>query len=233
MNRADLITNIERIPYDRNGFGENLRELLRHAEFLRGISDVKDDLAAGILEVAPAYIGKQLKRLLANLDEEPDFIAWISRNLMELFFTLRYMYSSREQYNEVITEQLKDLKELEELLYPGETPNSVVPDEVKTFHVEMKALWDGVEEYGVKRDELKRPYPVKHYAEGGDVLREYNQAWRIHSKYLHPTSYLLFGKTSFVFGEDVRRYFWVVVQYFAARNLRDLHLMVEAARTHS
>jgi hypothetical protein len=108
-----------------------------------------------------------------------------------------------------------------------------VPDEVKIFHAEMKALWDGVEEYGVKRDELKRPYTMKHYAEGGDVLREYNQAWRIHSKYVHPTSYLLFGKASFVFGEDVQRYFWVVVQYFAARNLRDLHLMVEAARSHS
>jgi hypothetical protein len=233
MNRDDLITDIERIPYDRNGFGENLRELLRHAEFLRGISDVKDDLAAGILEVAPTYIGKQLKRLLVNLDEEPDFIAWISRNLMELFFTLRYMYSSRERYNEVITEQLKDLKELEELFCPGGTPNPDVPDEVKTFHAEMKALWDDVEEYGVKRDELERPYTVKHHAEGGDVLREYNQAWRIHSKYVHPTSYLLFGKTSFVFGEDVRRYFWVVAKYFAARNLRDLHLMVEAARAHS
>jgi hypothetical protein len=121
MNRDDLITDIERIPYDRNGFGENLRELLRHAEFLKEISDVKDDLAAGILEVVPAYIGKQLKRLLANFDEEPDFIAWISRNLMELFFTLRYMYSSRERYNEVIIEQLKDLKELEELLCPGGT----------------------------------------------------------------------------------------------------------------
>ena len=50
------------------------------------------------------------------------------------------VYSSRERYNEVITEQLKDLKELEELLCPGGTLNSHVPDEVKTFHAEMKAL---------------------------------------------------------------------------------------------
>ena len=233
MNRDNLIIDIERIPCDRNGCSENLRALLRHAEFLKGISDVNDDLAVGFLEVAPAYIEKQLKRLLANLDEESDFIAWISRNLMELFFTLRYMYSSPERYNEVITEQLKDLKEIEELLYPGGTPNPDVLDEVKTFHAEMKALWDGLKEYGVKRDELKRPHAAKHYAEGGGVLREYNQAWRIHSKYVHPTSYLLFGKTSMVFGESVRRYFWVIVQYFAARNLRDLHLMVETARTHS
>jgi hypothetical protein len=43
------------------------------------------------------------------------------------------MYSSQERYDEVIGEQLKDLKEIEDLLYPGGSPEQDAPGGVKAF----------------------------------------------------------------------------------------------------
>lgn len=232
MKRDELIVDISKIPFDREGIDGNLHLLLQHAKYLEEISGVNDPLAKGLLDAASPYIRKQVKRLRIHLDDEPDIIAWISRNLMELFFTLRYMYSSCERYDEVIKEQLKDLKEIEDVIYPSNSPSQNAPDEVKSFHSDMKALWETLEKYGVERDYLKRPNTVKRFANSADLLQEYDRGWRIHSKYLHPTSYLLFGRKSFVYGEDARLFFWVMAQYYAGWNLRDLHGIIEAARAH-
>ena len=110
MNKDELNIYIQKIPLDRKGIEKNIYLLLQHARYIKTISDVNDPMAKGLLEVVPAYLRKQIERLQHFLDDEPDIVSWISRNLMELFFTLRYMYSSRERYDEVIKEQLKDLK---------------------------------------------------------------------------------------------------------------------------
>jgi len=232
MNRDELIVDVSKIPLDREGIDGNLRLLSQHAQYLEGITDVNDPLVKDLLDAAPTYIRKQVERLRIHLDDEPDIIAWISRNLMELFFTLRYMYRSRERYDEFVKEQLKDLKEIEDIIYPNGSPSEDAPNKVKAFHSDMKVLWETLEKYGVERDYLKRPNTVKHFAEDAKLLHEYNRDWRIHSKYVHPTSYLLFGRRNFVYGEDVRLFFWVMAQYYAAWNLRDLHGMIEAARPH-
>jgi hypothetical protein len=228
MDYNELITDIQKIPFDSEGVANNLGSLLKHAKYLEGRKDVNDPFARGLLDTAPPFIRKQIERLGLHLDDDLDIIAWISRNLMELFFTLRYMYSSQEHYDEVIGEQLKDLKEIENLLYPAGSPEQNAPGGVKAFHSDMQRLWEGMEKYGVKRDDLKRPNTVKHYAEGAKLMDEYILFWRIHSKYVHPTSYLLFGRKNVVC-DDPRRFFLSTAQYFAARNLRDLYKMIEAA----
>lgn len=86
-----------------------------------------------------------------------------------------------------------------------------------------------MKKYGVEREELKRPQVVRHYAEGAKLLDEYNLFWRIHSKYAHPSSYLLFGRKNIVFGKEPKNFFLVCAQYFAAKNLRDLNKMIEAS----
>jgi hypothetical protein len=228
MDYVELITDIQKIPSDHDGVTKNLGLLLRHAKYLEDLQDVKDPLARGLLDTAPCFIHKQIERLELHLDDAADIIAWVSRNLMELFLTLRYMYSSEQRYDEVIAEQLKDLKEIEEILYPSGSPEKDAPEGVKAFHSDMQELWEGMKNYGVRRDDLKRPNSIKRYAEGANLMHEYNLFWRIHSKYVHPTSYLLFGRKSFVYGDDSRRFFLTTAQYFAARNLRDLHKMIEA-----
>ncbi len=233
MNRDDLVVDLRQIPIGRDEISENLRLLLDHARFIEAVLDVEDPLAKGLIETVPSYICKQLERLRAYLDDEPDLIAWISRNLMELFFTLRYMYSSRDRYDEVIKEQLKDMKDIEKVLYPEGLPSDDAPHEVKAFYSDMKVLWETVEKWGVKREDLMRPNQIKKYAEGANLLDQYDFSWRLHSKYMHPTSYLIFGKRSFVYSKDACNFFWVMAQYYAARNLSDLHGMIQAARIQS
>ena len=138
MHRDELVVDVNRIPLDREGINRNLHLLSQHAQYLEEITDVNDPLVKGLLDAAPTYIRKQVERLRIHLDAEPDIIAWISRNLMELFFTLRYMYSSRERYDEVVKEQLKDLKEIENIIYPNGSPSEDAPNEVKAFHSDMR-----------------------------------------------------------------------------------------------
>jgi hypothetical protein len=228
MDYNELVTDIQKIPKDTDAAAENIVILLTHAKYLEGRSDVNEPLVRDLLDAAPRFIRKQLERLELHLTDDADIIAVISRNLMELFFMLRYMYTSRKRYNEVFGEQLTDLKEIEDILYSDGSLESDGSDGVKAFHSDMQGLWKGMKEYGVKRDQLKRPNIVRHYAEGANLLDEYTLFWRIHSKYAHPSSYLLFGRKSVVFGDEPKSFFLAMAQYFAARNLRDLHKMIEA-----
>lgn len=228
MDYNELVTDIGNIPLDRKNISENLNLLLKHAKHLEERNDVADPLAKDILETAPSFIRKQIKRLQFHLDDDADIIAWVSRSLMELFFMLRYMYTSRDRYDEVIKEQLKDLKDIEKIICSDGTPSDGAPEEVRTFQKDMEKLWKAMYDYGIERDELKKPNLAFQYAEGAQLLEEYRRSWKIHSKYVHPTSYLLFGKRSFVYGNSARLYFWVMAQYYAARNLRDIHKMIEA-----
>jgi hypothetical protein len=229
MDYNELIVDLHRIPTDRRGISDNLTQLLEHVKYLAGRNDVTAPLERNILDVAPPYIQKQIERLLLHVDDDPDIVAWISRGLMELLFILRYMYGGKEKYDEFIKEQLKDLKDIEKILYPGGAPLDDAPEAIKTYHVDMGKLWEVMKQYGVNQDELAGAKQVRHFAEAAGLIHLYERDWKIHSKYVHPTSYLLFGKKSSVYGEDVRLYFWILAQFYAARNLRDLHKMIEAA----
>ena len=140
MDYNELITDIQKIPIDREGISENLGCLLKHAKYLEEREDVGDPFARGLLDTAPSFIRKQVERLQLHLDDDADIIAWISRSLMELLFMLRYMYRSRERYDEVINEQLKDLKEIENIIYPSGAPSEDAPEEVKSFECNLFLL---------------------------------------------------------------------------------------------
>jgi len=233
MNRDELIVDIQNIPQDKKGIKGNLRLLLKHAQYLGTVNDIHDPKPRGILQSVPSYIRKQIVRLQNRLDDEVDIVAWISRNLMELFFMLRYMSKSEDNYDEVMREQLKDLKDIEDIIFPAGSPSSDDPEELRRFHSNMNEMWETLADYGVNRDELERYKTVRSYAEGADLLNEYDRGYRLHSKYVHPTSYLLFGRKSFVYGRGTQPFFWVMAQYYAARVLHDLHVMIEQAREHS
>lgn len=228
MDYNELVISIQELPREEAGILENIDRLLKHAEYLETREDITDPLARGLLDTAPSYIRKQLERLRIHINDEADIIAWISRTLMEMLFMLRYAYSSRERYDELIKEQLKDLRDIENIIYPDGKPPEDAPDEIKNFHLDMERLWEGMRHSGVERDDLERIKPALQFARGADMEEDYRHWWRIHSKYVHPTSYLLFGRKSFVYAEDTRLCFLLLAQYYAAINLRDLHRMIEA-----
>jgi hypothetical protein len=228
MNYNDLLIEIDTIPFDKEGIQKNLTCLLRHAECLEGRTDIADSFAKGLLDCARPFIRKQIERLQLHIDDEADIIAWIARSLMELFFMLRYMYKSAERYDEVIKEQLKDLKQIEDIIIGLGGASHGQQEDTALFHRDMKRLWEAMSGYGIERDELKAPSPARYYAGGAGLMADYNRLWKIHSKYVHPSSYILFGRRNFVYADEVKKFFWVFAQYYAARNLRDLYKMIEA-----
>lgn len=227
MDYDELIIDRSEIPTDWNGISKNLALLLQHAEYLYSKRDINEQKAGTILECIPNYISKQIKRLRLLKYEDPDLIAWISRNQMELFMMLRYMYGSQDQFDEVIKEQLKDLKQIEEILYPEGEPESDSPEELKEYYEGMTNMWDALEKYGINKDDLKSPLFARAYADEINY-EEFNSFWKLHSKYVHPTAYFIFGKRESVYSDEAKNFFWILVQYYLARNLRDLHLMLQA-----
>lgn len=228
MDYNELIIELRQIPLDREGIAENLNRLIKHAVYVEQRTDVVDPRARGLLDTASSFIRKQVERLRMHLDDEADIIAWFSRSLMELLFMLRFMYSGEEQYDELIKEQLKDLKDIEKIIYPEGSPGADASEEERAFYADMQKLWEAMQNYGIEPDKLKGPSPAYYFAKGAGLLHEYQRGWKIHSKYVHPTAYLLFGRKDFVYGDGARLYFWALAQYYAARNLRDLHKMTEA-----
>jgi len=228
MDLKELKVDIEQIPVDTREAIANIDIMIRHARYLeQRKDDVLEQRAKDILETAPPYIYKQLQRLRDNLNDEADLIAWISRSMMELFFILRYMYSSSDKYDEVIKQQLNDLKEIEDIILYQGIPIRIDLEKVNVFRASMKKLWATVKRWGILRENVKRPKKARQYAKGANLMELYQRHWKIHSKYVHPTPYLIFGKPEFVYGENVNKYFLTLVQYFAALNLRDLHKMLQ------
>jgi hypothetical protein len=191
-------------------------------------TDIGDSFARGLLDSAPPFIRKQIERLQLHMDDEADIIAWVSRSLMEFFFILRYMYDSRKRYDEVIKEQLKDLNQIEDIINAHGDTSIEHKAAGSLFKQDMKRLWDGMSDYGIERQKLVRPISAKYYADGAGLTNDYDRLWKIHSKYVHPISYVLFGRRNFVYGDEVKKFFLVLAQYYAARNLRDLYKMIEA-----
>lgn len=231
-NKDDLLIDIQQIPISKKGIKKNIKEILKMIKSIDCKSEEYDRRTLDILEGVIPYIQKQSNRLLKNFGSQIDIIAWISRCLMELWLTMRYMFTSSESFNEVIEEQLKDLKDIEKVLYPSGAPDESDPSLIKEFHEDMKKLWNEMEKYGVVREELNRPNAIRLYAEKSDLLSEYNKTWRIHAKYVHPTSYLIFGKQSFVHSTDASNFFWTLAQYYLAWIVRDIFGMIEADAKH-
>lgn len=228
MNPDELIVEIVEIPIEKEATLANLDLLIKHAEYLASIDGVVDAKARALLSTAPAYVLKQVRRFRLNIDDEADLFAWVSRCLFELFIMTRYMYSSADRYDEIIHEQLKDLRDIEKVIVPKGTPQEEDSKDIVHFHDEMTEMWTALSEYGIEKEDLKKPNPARMFAEGADLLQEYLGHWKLHSKYVHPTSFLLFGRQEFVYGLGAKHYFWVLIQYYAARILRDLNLMIEA-----
>lgn len=140
MEYNDLIVKISEIPLSDEGISDNLARLLKHARYLEGRKDIDDPHIRGLLDVVPSYIRKMVERLQLHLNDEADIVAWISRNLMELHFMLNYAYSSRERYDELIKEQLKDLNEIEKIICLEGIPSNNAQDQVNSTNPNEKIL---------------------------------------------------------------------------------------------
>lgn len=218
MDCSTIKKEFNELPTDRTDVLNQVDELLQTVAELRSLPPVTDERAIYILEIITSYLKEQLERMKLLIDEKIDIIAWISRNLSELYFILRYIYKSDGGYEEIIKEQLTDLKELEDIILQNGTPSVEDSEDLQTFSSDMNKLWHEVQGWGIAREDLGRPNQIRHYAEIGGTLSEYQATWRIHSKYVHPTSYLLFGRKDFVFADEVTHFFRVLVREIRRTN---------------
>lgn len=224
MDSSSIVHQIDQIPRHKDDALKNVAQLIVCLDYL---ATCKTGLSESdfLLDSTVPWVKRQLQLFECNTDGGPDLMAWIARNLMEAFFLFRYMYASKENYKEVVLEQFVDIREIEDALLP--------PFDGQDETAHYRAKWEALKSYGVDRASKKRPKVARTYAEVAGLLDDYDLGWRITSKYVHPSSYLLFGDPRIVYHEDVNTTLLVLVQYYAARNIRDLLMMVEKIKSLS
>lgn len=228
MDYNELIVDINEIPLDRHLREDNLELLLKHAEYLKTKNGIKDEDTKYLVTHASDYIRMQVDRMKIHIEAEIDIIAWISRGLMELYFVLRYVYNSPDRLDEINKEHLKDWKEIENII-SKRILTSDTPEIIHSFKNTVEKSWGKL---GVNRSELEGPERAYFFAKEAKLEDEYLSNYKIHSKYVHTTAYLLFGNRKIIDGSNFRRYFWQHAQFYAAQNLSDLHKLIKASNNN-
>jgi hypothetical protein len=128
----------------------------------------------------------QLRRVEEWFDGPADLIAWPTRNLFELNLSLRYALESdaslRHYMSLMATDEIEILKGVLEL---AEDPTS---KDAQVLRRRIEAVKQIVEKHGLR---LRKGLSVSQLAKRAHVTRAYRAFFKLYSKYVHPSSFLV------------------------------------------
>ena len=144
------------------------------------------------------YLDLQLERLYDTAEGPLDLLALITRSLMELLFWAEYVLGSDDNAGRFLGEQRIDLAEL-------------VRKAIAAFEVEADQVFD--ERYKGLNELLAVKDKRINSSKRGD-LDAYT--FKLCSKYIHPSSWLLLNLDSQLNSEMNRKLFWMMSLRYAA-----------------
>ena len=117
-----------------------------------------------------------------------EILAWITRNLFELNLKLRYTLKNEESVDRFAYELAQDqIDIMEGVLELSEDPDD---ERVKRIRKQIGYHKTAMENSKIK---AKLPYPTQVLAREVDALKEYRALYKLYSKYVHPSAFLLLG----------------------------------------
>lgn len=143
------------------------------------------------------YLDLQLARSVSWIDKEPDLMAWVMRNLIELKFWAKFVSESESKATQFINESNIDLREVSERLI------GLMQDDSETMPL----------------------LPPNSAGKRVDVRPSGDQeelTWKIASKLIHPSSHVINGLENTMndpsmnqfFALQILRYGWGIVTIF-------------------
>jgi len=206
--RVEDITTFASIEKVRKILKEQENRLLNLASKIRD-SKPRDEKHL-CLHNFVVYAANQIKYLSATLDYPTEFLAWIARNLFELSLLVRYVSLSPDTLKEYSTELAND--EIEVL----EGMKGMVPaDENATLHDitdRIKALKNVTANYDRV---LHKHKSAAELAKGNEMENEHKAFFKLYSKYVHPSAWLIHGSTERVHRDEIKKTFLVQAQLYA------------------
>ena len=126
-----------------------------------------------------------------------EFIAWAARNVYELKLLLDYILESEQNVQSLINQPLKDHKEILEGMVGlyNQTETEELKASIKEFETLLGALPEA-------EDVPKNAYTL---AKISGAIEYHNTFYKMFSKYVHPSPWLLFGPEEVINSDNIKR----------------------------
>jgi hypothetical protein len=187
---------------------DKLAEIARRLSELDGaIGRLKpSDERHAVLRSIVRFAADQLHSLQVLYTFATEFRAWVARNLYETLLWCRYVLASDESLTSFTTGvQWDEIEMLEGLA-------SVAPEEERSFGRRAQQIRRSLAKQGRSVAKSKRPKPLSEEVGAG---REHEGFYKLYSKYVHPTAWLLYGPRDRVHDREVRNIFLIKAQVYA------------------
>lgn len=212
----DFTSNVYEIPAeDPSAVRDNIESMIRYTEL--GLRKEYDGDLGFFISRTLQHLRVQLQRLRDHEQEGIDLLAWIARNLLELRLIAGYALLSEENLQKTLLKDVIDLRNLDKIWFKeGGDYNQ---QEAADFKQSLEDIEEFIEEEDLDPGAGWLTIPQMAKETGEEYLQDLSN-WL--SKYVHPTPVLLFGKESFMKGEDARKAVLKAAQHCAARLLEDI-----------
>jgi len=175
----------------------------------------KYDAISEIVKRTSLYAALHLRMMIDLYDLPIECIAWISRNLFEMNLIIEYSMQYPEKAKKFALQKGSDEKEILEgilTLSSTKSRDSIAPLEERIGHLE------GVlRKYG---EETLKHFPVAEMARKVGMEDEYNAFFKLYSKYVHPTAWLIFAREDEKANIVYKNTFLRQAQYYSSRILK-------------
>jgi hypothetical protein len=195
---------------------EEIRQLLR--EKADRYLDFLNDITAGaprternlaIFHLARAA-GTHVERLHLWLDQGADALAWCARNLFELDLILRFVLASDENVLDWIGQRTSDEIQFIDAMVEWSSEETAAVSELKKRREELVRI---AREHGI---ELKPFRSTSDLARFAGLKEEYEGIFKLLSKHVHPSSFLVNEDAKRVHGWNSINVFLTLAQLYAA-----------------
>jgi len=161
------------------------------------------------------YASAQLRRLASLYSAGIEFHAWTARNLFEACLLCEYLLSDPPRAKEFIAQKASDeLRINEGFISLSADPNdlNLQPVIERNEHIRRALAKHSLPE--------TRDWQVKFLAKETNNEAEYEAFFKLYSKYVHPSAWLVLAAPNETDKPEHRNVFLVQAQYYGARILK-------------
>ncbi len=173
------------------------------------------DIIPEIVRRTSLYAALHLRMIIDLYDFPIECTAWIARNLFEMNLILEYSIHYPEKAKEFVLQKGSDEKEILEgilTLNSNDILVSIVPLRERIGHLESI-----LKKYG--KSNIKH-FTVAEMARKVGMENDYNAFFKLYSKYVHPTAWLIFAEDEEKASMVHKNTFLLQAQYYSSRILK-------------
>jgi hypothetical protein len=195
---ADLVANLKDLTLQLAKIASNVQPI-----------DKTDYLRFSLGNIV-LYCSTQTELLITRYDVPIQIIAWITRNLFECYLLCEYLATDPTKAKEFVMQKASDELDINEglitLAEPGTTSSNLQLIQDRNDHI--RTTLNKHSSQGINH------WTVRTLAERANKKEEYKAFFKLYSKYVHPSSWLINGKSEEYDKEIYRNIFFLQAQFY-------------------